>query len=67
MARPREHGERVSTQIRVPVELYDRLAAASAERDLPMNTMVVKAIGNYLDQLVPLDELLLTLEQAAAQ
>lgn len=58
MGRPRQFGERVPTQLRVPVELYERLVDEAEDRDLPINTIACMCIERGLDALVPLDELL---------
>jgi hypothetical protein len=44
----------------VPEELHDRLRAAAEERDFSVNFMVVKAVEEFLDRLIPADQLRLT-------
>lgn len=51
MARPRVHGNRVSTMVRLPVDLHERLCAAATERDVSVNYLICKAISHYLDRL----------------
>lgn len=64
MARPKIYDqERVTTALRMPKELQDRLHAAASERDVSANLLAVRAIADYLDRLVPTDELLVTREQ----
>ena len=60
MSRPREHGERSQTIVRLPVELHERLMAESEDRDLAANVLMTKFIADGLDRLVPVDELLRT-------
>jgi predicted HicB family RNase H-like nuclease len=55
MGRPRTFTEnRISTAVRIPESLHDRLQAAAEERDVSINHMVVRAITLYLDNLKPL-------------
>ena len=57
MARPRLYQEnRVTTAVRLPEGLHQRLQEAALERDVSVNLLVMKAIERYLDQLVPLDQ-----------
>jgi predicted HicB family RNase H-like nuclease len=50
MARPRTFTEkRISTAVRIPESLHDRLQEAAEERDVSINHMVVRAITLYLD------------------
>ncbi len=61
MARPRtEDDDRVSTNVRFPPDLIARLDTAAAERSLSRNWLICKAVEQYLDDLIPLDELVLT-------
>lgn len=61
MARPKVHHEdRVTTAFRLPTELHARLTRAAAERDLSANFLAVKALEEFLDNLVPAEELRLT-------
>jgi predicted HicB family RNase H-like nuclease len=61
MARPKVHKEkRVTTAIRVPERLHSDLARAAEERDLSVNYLVVRAIEEFMDRLVPAEELKLT-------
>jgi hypothetical protein len=53
MARPRQHGERVVTAIRVPVDLHARLVEISEERDITINGLMVKATQHYIDHVMP--------------
>jgi hypothetical protein len=61
MGRPRVHDEeRVATAVRVPKTLHDRVRAAAQERQVGVNFLVVRALEEYLDRLVPVDELVRT-------
>ncbi|MCU1426777.1 MAG: hypothetical protein JWL83_777 [Actinomycetia bacterium] len=61
MGRPRVHQEeRVTTAVRVPKTLHDRVRAAADERQVGVNLLVVRALEEYLDRLVPVDELVRT-------
>jgi predicted transcriptional regulator len=61
VARPRVHHEnRVTTAVRLPESLHLRLKAAADDRDVSVNLLVTKALEDYLDRLVPADEILAT-------
>ena len=60
MARPPEHDQRRTTAVRLPPELHDRLKQAAADRDLAVNYLIVRALEDYLDRLIPVEELQLT-------
>lgn len=61
MARPKVHHEdRVTTAFRLPKDLHARLHDAATDRDLSANFLAVKALEEFLDNLVPADELRLT-------
>ncbi len=45
------------TQMRIPDELYERLRVASEDHDVAVNWLVVKAITEFLDRLIPADEM----------
>ena len=51
---------RTTTAIRFPDELHERLRVAAEERDLSINWIVVKAVEDFMDRLIPADELRLT-------
>jgi len=52
--------QRSATAVRFPPELHDRLKQAAEEHDLPVNYLVVKAVEELLDNLIPPRELRLT-------
>ena len=52
--------DRTATAIRFPDDLHDRLRVAADERDLSINYLVVKAVEDLLDRLIPANELKLT-------
>jgi predicted transcriptional regulator len=55
--RPVEYGERTNTAIRFPPELHERVQTAAKERDVSMNWLVNKAVADFLDRLIPVDEM----------
>jgi predicted transcriptional regulator len=56
MARPRTHGTRVTTAIRIPEDLHARLQEVAEERDTSINHLMVRAAAFYLEHgLAPLD------------
>jgi predicted HicB family RNase H-like nuclease len=61
MARPKVHqGDRITTAVRIPRELHDRLRQAADDRQVSVNLLLVKALEDYLGRLIPLEELQLT-------
>lgn len=52
MARPRKFGDRVTTAVRVPVDLHERLAAVADDRDTSINNLIVKAADYYLEHVI---------------
>lgn len=50
----------MTTAIRFPEPLHERLKKAAEERDLSINFLVVKAVEEFLERLVPADEFRLT-------
>ncbi len=56
--------ERSATAIRFPPEMHERLRQASEEHGLPVNYLVVKAVEEFLENLLPPTELRLTRRQA---
>jgi predicted transcriptional regulator len=57
MGRPREDKNRITTAIRFDPELHARLKAAADERDLPLNWLVNRAVAEFLDNLIPIEEM----------
>lgn len=49
-----------ATAIRFPEELHERLRSAADERHYSINYMVVKAVEDFLERLIPVDQLKLT-------
>lgn len=49
-----------TTSLRLPPELLDRLRAEAEARDLSMTYLVRKAVEEFLDRLIPVDEWKLT-------
>jgi hypothetical protein len=65
MARPRLVDEpRVSTQVRLPESLYERLKSAAQDRDVSANLIVTRALTEFLDRLVPSDVVLSSTREA---
>jgi predicted HicB family RNase H-like nuclease len=61
--RPKRYDTRTGTAIRFPEELHVRLVAAAAERALSVNWLVCRAVERFLDDLLPLDQIVLTRSQ----
>src|SRR5690349_4482180 len=58
MARPKIHpDDRVTTAIRIPKDLHEQLRQAAEERQLSVNYLVVKALEDFVERLVPISEL----------
>jgi predicted transcriptional regulator len=51
---------RTTTAIRFPDELHDQLKQAADERGLSINFVVVEAVKEFLDRLIPVEEFRLT-------
>jgi predicted HicB family RNase H-like nuclease len=51
---------RTTTAIRFPDGMHEQLKQAAADRGLSVNFMVVKAVEEFLERLIPADELRLT-------
>ncbi len=52
--------DRSATAIRFPAEMHERLREASDAHGLPVNYLVVKAVEEFLENLLPPAELRLT-------
>jgi predicted HicB family RNase H-like nuclease len=52
--------QRTTTAIRFPDSVHDQLKAAADERDLSINFLVVKAVEEFLERLLPPEEFRLT-------
>jgi predicted HicB family RNase H-like nuclease len=52
--------QRMTTAIRFPEALHEQLKEAAEERDLSINFLVVKAVEDFLERLVPANEFRLT-------
>lgn len=55
-----ERKSRMATAIRFPDNVHEQLRIAADERDLSVNYLVVKAVEEFLDRLIPANELRLT-------
>jgi hypothetical protein len=60
MGRPTENGDRITTALRLPVDLHARLHAAAEEREVAVNWLICRLLAEGLDRLIPVSELLLT-------
>ena len=49
-----------ATAIRFPENLHERLRLAAEERHYSINYLVVRAVEDFLERLIPADELKLT-------
>lgn len=63
MSRPRPHDQRLTTAIRFDRDLHDELVAAAVERDVSVNWLVNKAVQQFLDKLIPVEEMVWTKEE----
>jgi predicted HicB family RNase H-like nuclease len=50
----------VTTALRLPKEVHERLKSAADERGVGVNYLAVRALEEFLAHLVPVDELVLT-------
>lgn len=58
MTRPRRlEDDRVSTSIRFDRNLHERLLAAATEREISVNWLVNRAVADFLERLLPPDEI----------
>jgi predicted HicB family RNase H-like nuclease len=61
MARPTEYDEaRVTKALRISHDMDTRLKAAARERGISVNVLINAALDDYLNRLLPMDELLRT-------
>ncbi len=61
MGRPRVCDEpRIATAVRLPESLHQRLHDAATDRDVSVNLLVTRAIGEYLDRLPSAEQTLTT-------
>jgi predicted HicB family RNase H-like nuclease len=58
--------DRVTTAVRVPKTLHERVRAAADERQVGFNLIVVRALEDYLERLVPVDEVVRTRDASEA-
>lgn len=50
----------MTTALRVPKALHERLKHAAEKRQVALNLLAVKALEDYLDRLIPVEDLQLT-------
>ena len=60
MGRPKRHDPRQQILLRMDPALHQRLKDAAEDRELSMNWLIVRAVEEFLDHLIPADELRLT-------
>lgn len=61
MARPMEYEDtRVTKALRIPADLDQRLKTAARDRGVSVNVLVNAALNDYLERLLPVDQLLRT-------
>lgn len=54
---PQAGDDRKNTSVRFPTDLHERLTAAAKERELSVNFIVVRAVEDFLDRLIPVEEI----------
>jgi predicted HicB family RNase H-like nuclease len=52
--------QRTATAIRFPEQIHEQLRVSAEERGLSINYLVVKAVEDFLERLIPANELRLT-------
>ncbi len=57
MSRPIEYGDRVTTNVRLPVEMHSRLHEEAKAREVSVNWLILRLLDHGLDRLVPADEI----------
>lgn len=55
--RPRSAEPTVATSLRLSESVRDRLSAAAQERGVSMNFLVARAVEEFVDRLIPVDEM----------
>ena len=59
--RPREHTEeRITKAVRISADLDGRLKEAAQQRDVSVNLLITTALEDYLERLVPVEQVLKT-------
>lgn len=56
--RPTEFGDRITKAVRIDPELNERLKHEARERGVSVNLLIDKALRDYLDRLLPIEEVL---------
>ena len=58
MSRPKSYeSPRVTTALRLPVPLHERIKAAAAERDVSANWLMERLLADGVDRLIPVAEM----------
>ena len=61
--RPRQFDEeRITKALRIPTSLDEQVKQAALERGISVNVLINNALEDYLERLVPVEELLRTRE-----
>jgi len=60
MGRKKDGHTLTVTAIRFPVETHDRLVREADARDLSINFLVNRAVDEFLERLIPVEEMQLT-------
>lgn len=58
--RPREYDDRVTKAVRMSPDLDERVKTAARERGISANVLINAALEDYLERLLPVDEVLRT-------
>ena len=58
--RPQEFGERITKAVRLDPELNKRLKEEARRRNISANLLINAAVEDYLQRLVPVEDLLRT-------
>lgn len=58
--RPQEFGDRITKAVRLDAALNERLKAEALARKVSANLLINAAVEDYLERLVPIDEVLRT-------
>ena len=51
MARPRKYEDRVTTAVRLPRVIHERLQEMAAERDVSVNYLLTRAASNLIEDI----------------
>jgi predicted HicB family RNase H-like nuclease len=60
LGRSGDRHARIATCARLPKDVHEALRIAAEDRGVSMNWLICRAVAEYLDRLVPVEEMLLT-------